>query len=87
MLTRHEHVLQVVTFSIHHLKLGEDIAAVVVLKKEINSKIDEKDLKNFCKNKLEDFKIPNKIIFLEEIPKGATGKIQRIGMAKKLGLE
>ena len=87
MLTRHEHVLQVVTFSIPHLKLGEDIAAVVVLKKDINSNIDEKDLKNFCKNKLADFKIPNKIIFLEEIPKGATGKIQRIGMAKKLGLE
>ena len=87
VLTRHEHVLQVVTFSIPHLKLGEDIAAVVVLKKDINSNIDEKDLKNFCKNKLADFKIPNKIIFLEEIPKGATGKIQRIGMAKKLGLE
>ena len=48
---------------------------------------NEKDLKNFCKNKLADFKIPNKIFFMEEIPKGATGKIQRIGMAKKLGLK
>ena len=87
VLTRHEDVLQVVTFSIPHPKLGEDVAAVVVLKKDISNDIDEKDLKNFCKNKLVDFKIPNKIIFMEEIPKGATGKIQRIGMSKKLGLK
>ena len=87
VLTRHKDVLQVVTFSIPHPKLGEDVAAIVVLKKDIYIDIDEKDLKNFCKNKLADFKIPNKIIFMEEIPKGATGKIQRIGMAKKLGLK
>ena len=87
MLTRHEDVLQVVTFSIPHPKLGEDVAAVVVLKKDISNDIDEKDLKKFCKNKLVNFKIPNKIIFMEEIPKGATGKIQRIGMSKKLGLK
>ena len=33
-----------------------------------------------------DFKVPSHIIILEEIPKGATGKMQRIGMAEKLGL-
>ena len=48
-------------------------------------KID--DLKNYCKDKLADFKIPKKIFFMEEIPKGATGKIQRIGMDKKLGIK
>ncbi len=31
-------------------------------------------------------KVPRKILFLDEIPKGATGKLQRIGLAKKLGL-
>jgi acyl-coenzyme A synthetase/AMP-(fatty) acid ligase len=30
--------------------------------------------------------VPRKIIFLTEIPKGATGKLQRIGLAEKLGL-
>ena len=35
---------------------------------------------------LADFKVPRKILFLDEIPKGATGKLQRIGMAEKLGL-
>jgi oxalate---CoA ligase len=32
------------------------------------------------------FKTPRKILVLAEIPKGATGKLQRIGLAQKLGL-
>jgi len=35
---------------------------------------------------LADFKLPRRIVILEEIPKGATGKLQRIGLAAKLGL-
>jgi len=33
-----------------------------------------------------DFKVPRKVLFVTEIPKGATGKLQRIGLAAKLGL-
>ena len=87
ILTKHSDVQQVVTFSIPHPKLGEDVAAVVVRKKDIDIKIAEQNLKNYCKDKLADFKIPKKIFFMEEIPKGATGKIQRIGMDKKLGIK
>ena len=87
ILTKHPDVQQVVTFSIPHPKLGEDVAAAVVLKKDIDIKIAEQNLKNYCKDKLADFKIPKKIFFMEEIPKGATGKIQRIGMDKKLGIK
>ena len=36
---------------------------------------------------LASFKIPQKIVFLNEIPKGKTGKLQRIGLGKKLGLD
>jgi acyl-coenzyme A synthetase/AMP-(fatty) acid ligase len=32
------------------------------------------------------FKVPRQIVFLDEIPKGATGKLQRIGLAGRLGL-
>ena len=35
---------------------------------------------------LADFKVPRKVVFLPEIPKGATGKLMRIGLAEKLGL-
>ncbi len=33
-----------------------------------------------------DFKVPRKVVIMDEIPKGATGKMQRIGLAQKLGL-
>ena len=36
--------------------------------------------------RLADFKVPRKVLFLDEIPKGATGKLQRIGLARELGL-
>jgi len=40
----------------------------------------------FVAERLADMKVPRKIVFLDEIPKGATGKLQRIGLAEKLGL-
>ena len=47
----------------------------------------EKDLRDHTSTRLADFKVPRRIVFLEEIPKGPTGKLQRIGMAARLGLE
>ena len=72
-------------FSVKHEKLGEDIAAAVVLKD--GSTVDDKDLRTYLSNSITTFKIPRPILILDEIPKGNTGKIQRIGLAKKLGLE
>jgi len=67
-----------------HPKLGEEVAAAVVLSE--GSQSDEKDIRGFAKEKMADFKVPRQIVILDEIPKGATGKMQRIGMAEKLGL-
>jgi oxalate---CoA ligase len=80
----HPAVLQVVTFAVPHDKLGEDIAAAVVLREGASA--TEQDLKNFLSQRLAAFKTPRKILFMPEIPKGATGKLQRIGLAEKLGL-
>ena len=82
---RHRAVFQAVCFSVKHEKLGEDIAAAVVLKD--GSAVDDKDLKIHLSKSITTFKIPRQILILDEIPKGNTGKIQRIGLAKKLGLE
>ena len=46
----------------------------------------EREIREFCAARLADFKVPRKLVFLDEIPKGATGKLQRIGLAEKLGL-
>ena len=84
VLMDHPAVAQVVTFGMPHAMLGEDVAAAVVLKE--GQDLSEKELRAFASERLADFKVPRKVIFLTEIPKGATGKIQRIGLAEKLGL-
>ena len=65
--------------------MGEDIALAVVIKK--NNTCKSVELKEYARKKLASFKIPKNIYFLNEIPTGATGKVQRIGLAKKLGIE
>lgn len=81
----HPAVAQAVTFAMAHDKLGEDVAMAVVLKD--GERTDEREIRDFAARRLADFKVPRKVVFLDEIPKGATGKLQRIGLAKKLGLE
>jgi acyl-CoA synthetase (AMP-forming)/AMP-acid ligase II len=80
----HPDIAQVVTFSVPHQKLGEDIAAAVVLND--GATLDQKQLQSYVSKRLADFKVPRMIIFVDEIPKGATGKLTRIGLAEKLGL-
>ncbi len=85
VLMDHPAVRQVVTFAVPHHMLGEEVGAAVVLNG--GAAVSEKDLRAFCATRLASFKVPRTIIFVDEIPKGATGKIQRIGLAQKLGLE
>jgi acyl-CoA synthetase (AMP-forming)/AMP-acid ligase II len=80
----HPAIAQVVTFAMKHDKLGEDVAAAVVLRD--GQEVSEADLRKFVGERVADFKVPRKVLFLKEIPKGATGKLQRIGLAEKLGL-
>ena len=84
VLMDHAAVLQCVTFAVPHKSLGEDVAAAVVLRDGADA--DEKDIRSFAGQRLANFKVPRKIIILDEIPKGATGKLQRIGLAEKLGV-
>lgn len=84
VIQAHPAVDQVVTFAIPHDMLGEDVAAVIVLGEERSA--EEAEIKAFVAERLAGFKVPSKIIFRDEIPKGATGKLQRIGLAEKLGL-
>ncbi len=81
----HPSVDQAVAFSIKHPKLGEDICIAIVLKP--SSECTVGDLKEFVSSKLAKFKIPKKIMIVDFIPKGPTGKLQRIGLSKKLGVE
>ena len=84
VLMGHPAVAQAVAFAVPHPKLGEDVAAVIVLRE--GAEAGERELRAFAGESLADFKVPRTILFRDEIPKGATGKLQRIGLAEKLGI-
>ena len=84
VLLDHPAVAQVVTFGIPHDKLGEEVAAIVVLKE--NQHATEQDIRDFAAARLAGYKVPRRVLMMDDLPKGATGKVQRVGLAKKLGL-
>jgi len=84
VLSEHPAVAQALTFSIPHPMLGEEVGAAVVLREGMGC--TERELRDFAAKTLADFKVPRKVVFLTEIPKGATGKLMRIGLAEKLGI-
>jgi acyl-CoA synthetase (AMP-forming)/AMP-acid ligase II len=84
VLLRHPAVAEAVTFAIPHDKLGEEVGAAVVLVS--NESVTEGELKQHVRSHLAAFKVPKQIVFVTEVPKGATGKLQRIGLAERLPL-
>ena len=84
ILMDHPAVEQALTFAMPHDKLGEEVACAVVLRE--GQAATDHELRDFAGTRLAAFKVPRKIVFLQEIPKGATGKLMRIGLAEKLGL-
>ena len=84
VLMDHPAVAHAVTFALPHDKLGEEVAAAIVLREGRDA--SELELRGFAAARLADFKVPRKIVFLPEIPTGAIGKLQRIGLAQRLGL-
>ena len=84
VLMDHPAVAQAVTFAVPHAKLGEDVAAAIVLKE--GAAATDADIRAFAREHLAEMKVPRTVLLVDEIPKGATGKLQRIGLAEKLGL-
>jgi len=84
VLMDHPLIDQAVCFGYDDKMLGENIASAIIIKS--GEKCSENDVLQYAQEKLAKFKIPKKIFFVEEIPKGATGKLQRNVLAKKFGL-
>jgi len=82
VLLDHPAVVQAVTFGIPHSRLGESVGVAVVLNRELPS-IDE-ELRSFAAERLAPYKVPQQVVCVDKIPKGPTGKLQRIGLAEKL---
>jgi acyl-CoA synthetase (AMP-forming)/AMP-acid ligase II/thioesterase domain-containing protein len=84
LLLNHPAIVQAVTFASPHATLGEDVCAAVVLRND--NCTTEREIREFATKRLAYFKVPRRVLIVDEIPKGPTGKLQRIGLAKKLGL-
>jgi acyl-CoA synthetase (AMP-forming)/AMP-acid ligase II len=84
VLMAHPAVHQCVAFAVPHEMLGEDVGVAIVLKE--GAQATDKELRAFAAERLADFKVPRTVRIVNEIPVGATGKLQRIGLAQKLGL-
>jgi acyl-CoA synthetase (AMP-forming)/AMP-acid ligase II/acyl carrier protein len=85
VLMEHPAVGQAVTCAVPDARLGEDVVAVIV--RRPGSVLTEREVREFASTRLAAFKVPRRVMFVDQIPKGPTGKIQRIGLAAKLGIE
>ena len=81
---RHEAVREAAVFALPHPSLGEEPAAAVVLSGGGGASADE--LREFAAGLLAGFKVPRRVIVVDELPKGPTGKVARTTLAKRLGL-
>jgi acyl-CoA synthetase (AMP-forming)/AMP-acid ligase II len=84
VLLEHPSVAEAATFAVPHPTLGEEVAAAIVLRPD--AVVTPKDIRQFAMGRIAAFKVPRQVLIVAEIPKGPTGKVQRVGMAAKLGL-
>ena len=83
-LLAHEAIAQCVAFALPHPRLGEEVAAAVVPAE--GAALTEREVREFAAQRLAPHKAPRRVVILGELPKGPTGKLQRIGLAERLGL-
>ncbi len=81
VILTHPKVHEAACFSISHHSLGEDIAIAIVINKD--QKLNQKELIDYLKPRLAEFKIPRKIYFIDALPKGTTGKTLRKSLSEK----
>ena len=83
VLLEHPNVEQAAAFGVPHPTMGEDLVAAVVLRPETT--VSEFELRRFLFEKLSEFKVPSRVLFVDAIPKGPTGKVQRTSLHQVLG--
>jgi len=81
ILYQHPAVAAAATIGVPDSLYGEEVAAFIVLKE--GTSCNAKELMNFCRTHLADFKCPKSIRIVKEIPKGPTGKLLKRELAKQ----
>ena len=83
VLYSHDAVLEAAAFAIPDDKYGEEVMACVVPKSDAS--IRPEDIRDYCVRELGRFKAPKEVVFVDELPKGPSGKVQRLKIAEMLG--
>ena len=83
-LAEHPAIARAVTFPVPHPTLGEDVAAALVLRP--GATVSDAEIRRFVGTRLAAFKAPRRIVVVDAIPLGATGKPERHRLAAALGL-
>ena len=81
VLESHPAVFEAAAVGVPDRHLGEDVVAFVVLRAGVEC--DERELLSFCESHLGDFKTPTRIHFAEDLPKGPSGKVQRLRLVEQ----
>ncbi len=76
-LASHPAVLEAAAFAVSHPTLGEDVACAVVLLAPSEAPVSAVELRRFAAERLASFKVPRRIYFVDEVPRGELGKPQR----------
>ncbi len=84
VLLSHPAVVEAVCFAIPSAARGERVGAAVVLGE--GAATDERTLRGYLAERLAPCKVPERVLTLAALPKGPTGKLQRLGLAARLGL-
>lgn len=82
ILYKHPSVLETAIVGLPDTVLGEISCAVIKLKPGLSE--TEDSLKGFLKEKVADYKVPDRIVFLDELPMTASGKIIKVALEKQL---
>ena len=82
-LLKHPAVLEAAAVGVPDPDYGQEIFACVVLKP--GQQCSEAELREFCLNELGRYKTPKRIRLLDELPKGPSGKVQRLKLASAAG--
>ncbi|KAG9244053.1 hypothetical protein BJ878DRAFT_442115 [Calycina marina] len=82
VLVRHPAVSEAVSFAIPDDLYGQEVAVAIVLKP--GQSLDAAELKKWVLDKLAKFKVPKEVYFTDNMPKTATGKIQRRIVAEEM---
>ena len=80
-LLAHEDVAECAVIGLSHERWTEAVTAIV--KPRIDSAIDEATLRAHCRKRLAAFKVPKKVIFVESLPRGPTGKLLTLELRER----